>query len=714
MYAIRCTPNQSGFSPFELTFGRAGRTHLTFLKELWSGKDTEPEPKITYQYVLDLQNRIKETCEFAQREMSKIREKNQRFFNKNAKLRQFKVNDRVWVLNTKCEGKFDINWRGPATVIQRKGQVIYKIKFEDGTEREYHVNMIKPYVERMTNDQKPDNGDGISNDDEFENTETTENDCEMQVVDDIDQSIDNEGLCAAVMSGLIEVSDNEADDENNIIANDTPNHGIRLQNDMNELPLANTIQTETWKDVKTNPDLSQEEKKKLWHLVEEYGDIFSDVPTPNSLMKYSIKVSSDEIIRHKPYKVPIHLAEKVEQELDKLLKMGWIRHSNSYYASPLVVVKKKNSDELRICVSYKDLNRITLVDPMPQKDVEDIISKLGKSSYFSVCDASKGFYAIELEEDSRKYTGFVYQNLHMEFCVLPFGLLVSPAAYSRLMEKILYQAKNIDHFVDDLIAYNSSFDSHVRTLENLFQRLRNANVKIKPSKVRLGFKSIQYLGMVIGEGKLKPTNESIEKVLNAPRPVTKKGIRSFVGTINWLRRFVPHAAKYLKPFNELLSRNKSEIIQWGEEQKNAWEELKILLTSQPVLTLYEADRQHAIQCDASSECIAGSLMQLEDDGEYHPVMYASRKCLANERRYDIQNLEMLAIVWSCSRYYRFIYAKPFKIFTDSCALSILNSRLSNNARASRWQLYLQQFNFTVEVIQGKDNAIADFQTRMGT
>jgi len=139
-----------------------------------------------------------------------------------------------------------------------------------------------------------------------------------------------------------------------------------------------------------------------------------------------------------------------------------------------------------------------------------------------------------------------------------------------------------------------------------------------------------------------------------------------------------------------------------------------ILTTQPVLSLYDASKEHVIMTYASDYFISGALMQREDDGILHPVMYASRKCVDRETRYDIQIKEMLAIVWCCSRFYRFIYGASFTIQTDCYALSMLNGKLSNNARVVRWQLYLQSFNFRVEVIRGKDNCIADFMTRMET
>ena len=311
MFAIRNTPNVSGFSPHELLFGRQGRTHLTFLKELWAGQNDAPETKTVYQYVLDLQNKIADTCEFAQRALAKVRELNYHLFNKNAKPRKLNVNDRVWVLNTRNDRKFDFNWVGPATVLERRGNVVYKIKFDDGAERLYHINMLKLYIAR----DRPQSNDVIN------------------VADDAScETDDNEVDINAAMMGLIEVSDDESEEDSD------SSNAIRLEEDINDFPVARTEQTETWQDVKVNPNLPENEKKQIWNLLEEYKDVFSDVPTITNLVMYNIKLKYDEPIRHKPYKVPIHLTEAVENELDKMPKMGWIERKLL-----LMSVKKKGN-----------------------------------------------------------------------------------------------------------------------------------------------------------------------------------------------------------------------------------------------------------------------------------------------------------------------------------------------------------------------------------
>lgn len=691
MFAIRTTPNASGYSPFELLFGRQARTHLTFLKELWSGRNDDPEVKTTYQYVLDLQNRIAETCEFAQNELSKVRDRNFKYFNRNAKLRKFKPNDKVWVLNTKTQGKFDFNWIGPAIVLERRGQVCYKIKFDNGHERLYHINMLKPFVSREKTQFVDQTNKSLNSD-----TDVVDSEAEL---DDI-------GISAAVM-GLVE--DSDCDDD---VCSDV--NSIRLEEQAGKIEIANVEQTETWKDVKVNPQLSKDEQRIIWDLVEEYSDIFSDVPTPTNLVTYDIKLKSDEPIRQKPYKIPVHLVNTVEKELEKMLKLGWIERSDSPYASPMVIVKKRDSPEVRICVSYKRLNAITVIDPTPQPDMEDILAKLGSSKIFTSVDACKGFYAIKMEETAKKYTSFVTPRDSYCFNVCPFGLVNAPSVYARLTRKLLEGTTNVENFVDDILAHNSDFQGHLVTLKDLFDRVRKANIKLKPSKVRIGFSELTFLGQIVGNGTVRPTQENVEKIINAPIPRTKKGVRSLCGMVNWLRKFIPDAAKLLKPLNDLLSNRQSDIIAWGIEQQEAWDRIKIILTTQPVLSLYDPRKDHVLATDASNDFIGGTLLQREDDGELHPVMYASRKCQDRETRYDIQNKEMLAIVWCCSRFYRFIYGAPFTIQTDCCALSMLNGKLSNNPRVVRWQLYLQSFNFRVEIIRGKDNPVADYLSRQGT
>jgi len=320
-----------------------------------------------------------------------------------------------------------------------------------------------------------------------------------------------------------------------------------------------------------------------------------------------------------------------------------------------------------------------------------------------------------MDPDSKDYTSFDTGRDSYRFNVLPFGLSNSPASYSRLMRKILQNAENLENFVDDIIEYTSDdFNEHLRVMRDLFQRVRAANIKLRPKKAKIGFREIQFLGSMVSEGQVKPTQESIDKILNAEIPKTKKGVRSLLGCINWLSKYIPGAALLKAPLSELTSNKASEVVKWGPAQDDALTKIKTLMTTQPVLRIYQANREHVLQTDASDQMLAGVLLQREDDGLLHPIMYASRKCLDRETRYDIQNKEMTAIVWCCRRFFKYLYGSHFTIHTDCAALAILNAKPSNNARVARMQMEMQSYDYRVQIIAGKDNGCSDWLSRMGT
>lgn len=696
LFAIRSTNNVSGFSPFQLLFGRACRSHLTLLKDLWTKNDGEPESKTVYQYVLDLRERIESTCELAQKEFSKIQGRNQRYNNVRAKLRILQPGDSVLVLvpNPKC--KLDFIWKGPAKVLERRGVVNYKIKFDDDQVRTYHINMLKKYINRNDISKQVDTPavtDSVQQISHQKQNETDENDDE------------NLAESAAVM-GIVEESDDEMSDKDLDEVYDNHTTG--------KMDLYNLSQKETWKDVDINPSLTREQQDRLWKLVERYKDIFSDVPTITSLTKHKIELTSDVPVKSKPYKIPIHLQDAVEKEIDSLLENGWIEKSTAEYASPIVVVKKKQTNDIRLCINYKKLNDISKDYPQPMPEIDDVLAQIGPAKIYTTIDMCKGYYAVAMEESSKDYTSFVTPKDMYRFRVMPFGLKNSGATYSALLRQVLNGARNMQSFVDDVIAYNSNFETHEKTLQDLFQRVKEANLKIKPSKTKIGFSKVEYLGHVISQGTITPTNEHVEKIVNAPVPKSKHGVRSLCGTVGFLRKFIPKCASYLKPLHELTGNKSSNVIRWTDRHQEALDRIKKSLTSHPILNIYDSSKRHVLQTDSSDSCVGGVLLQEADDGLLHPVMYASRKLLDRESRYHIVEKEMLAIVWCCGKFYKYLYASHFTIQTDCQALCVLNGKMSSNARVIRWQLYMQSFNYTVEVIKGSDNCIADYLSRMHT
>jgi len=214
----------------------------------------------------------------------------------------------------------------------------------------------------------------------------------------------------------------------------------------------------------------------------------------------------------------------VEKEIKELEQRGWIKPSNAaYYASPIVVVKKKNSEDIRLCVNYKRLYDITVNDSMPMVKIDDILAKVGKSDMYSTVDMCKGYYAIQLTEESKDYTTFCTHTQNYRFLVMPFGLKTTEASYTRLLKEVLNNTKNLENFIDDVIAHSAGFENQLKVLRVLFERVRSANPKTKPSKTKFCYTKVELLGHVICNGNVRPMPTNVEKIINAPIPRTKKG-----------------------------------------------------------------------------------------------------------------------------------------------------------------------------------------------
>jgi len=162
---------------------------------------------------------------------------------------------------------------------------------------------------------------------------------------------------------------------------------------------------------------------------------------------------------------------------------------------------------------------------------------------------------------------------------MSFGLKTAGASYTRLLRKVLKNANNLENFIDDVIAHSDGFEHQMKTLRDLFERVRCANLKIKPSKTRFCYSEVEFLGHIISRGSIKPMQTNVEKIVNAPTPKTKKGIRSLLGAVGFLRKFIPDCAGILKPLTELTGKNKPKKIVWQAEHQEAFDKVKQIITS---------------------------------------------------------------------------------------------------------------------------------------
>lgn len=657
LFAYREIPQESlGFSPFDLVYGWSVRGPMKVLKELWSKDIEDPEVKTTYQYVVDLRERLDSVNQIARENLMKASSRQKVQFNRKAHHRDIQVGDKVLVLLPKKANKLLLQWSGPYPVVDHFGHYDYKVKIR-GKLKSYHANLLKKYVERG----EPD-------------------------VDSVMHQVS-----MAVIENMIDTDD------------DTGNDVIE------DVVLSGPLAKENFTKVNISDCLTHEQQQEIRSLLEEFADVLTDLPGRTSLIRHDIKLTTDVPIRQRPYPIPFAKLPDVNKELDNMLDMDIIEPSESPYASPIVLVGKKDNT-IRFCTDMRNINRITVFDAEPIPNVEEMFSKFSNNRYFSRFDLTKGYWQVPLTDSAKEKTAFQTPRGLFQFKVMSFGLVNAPMSFSRLMRKLLHGLPNIENFIDDIIVFTKSWKDHMAALRGLFTRLRQACLTAKPSKCCIGFDRIECLGHVVGNDRLLPHPSNIAAIEKAERPTTKKQIRSFLGLVGFYHKFVPNFSAIAAPLTDMTKKGHPNKVKWSDSAERAFLTLKGILTTEPVLKLPNLSEPFLVQTDASECGIGGILLQSEGALKF-PVAYASRKLKASEKNYSVIEKECLAIVWTIQKFIRYLYGVEFVLETDHRPLVHLNKAKVSNARLMRWALLLQPFRFRIVAVKGKDNVGADYLSR---
>ena len=458
-----------------------------------------------------------------------------------------------------------------------------------------------------------------------------------------------------------------------------------------------------------DPTFAQE----LANLADEYPDVLSDVPSVTSIHECEIDLTQDTPVRSKPYLVPLAMRMTISEEIEKMKALGAIEPSTSPYSSPIVMVKKKDGD-IRFCVDYRKLNQVTRFNAEPLPDFDELIGGLQDKKVLSKIDLSKGYWQIPVKEGDRHKTAFATHQGQFQFKVMPFGLCTSGAVFTQMMHKLLapLPSGSVRSFIDDILVATNDHREHLLVMRQLLDRLRECSITAKPSKCELGAAEVVYLGHRVGNGQIRPEEDKMEKIKNAPQPTTTKEVKSFLGLAGYYRRFIPHYAEIALPLTDLTKGNKRIIVgEWTEECSESFQTLKKALTQPPVCTLPEIKKPFVLQTDASEAGIGAVLCQ-EEAGELKMCLCASKKLNKAERNYSIIEKECLAVIWGMAKFDVYLRGREFALQTDHSPLKFLDRVKVDSPRLARWALKLQGYKYSVEAIPGKQNVAADFLSRL--
>lgn len=460
-------------------------------------------------------------------------------------------------------------------------------------------------------------------------------------------------------------------------------------------------------------DISADNEHCLTNLLCQYKSIFSkgsaDLGT-SKLIEHHIDTGNALPIVMKQRRVPVGLEKKVDNIVEDLLKAGVIQQSTSPWSFPLVLVKKGNGD-IRMCIDYRQLNAVTNRPIFPIPDIQELFDTISGSHYFSTLDMSSGYYQVELREEDKRKTAFSTRLGHFEFTKMPFGLSGAPATFQKLMSVLLTGVtwQGVVVYLDDVLVYGKTIEEHNRRLALVFDRFKDAGLKLNPGKCVFLKNEVKYLGHIIDCQGVRTDPEKIVKILEWPEPTTSKELHSFLGLCNYYRRFINKYAELTKGLQKSLN---SKPFVWSAENRANFQELKRVLTEAPVLGLPKPEGRFILDTDASHDAM-GAVLSQEQDGHEKVICYASNQLTKSQRKYCITRKELLAVHTYMSKFKHYLLGRRFVVRTDHRALLwILNWKKPITSQFCLWKADLEIYDFDILHRPGQKHSNADALSRI--
>lgn len=462
-----------------------------------------------------------------------------------------------------------------------------------------------------------------------------------------------------------------------------------------------------------NTPLTGDNLKRLHEIINEFQEFFITGTATSTVTTGSMKIdlTNQTPVCYRPYRLSYSETLRVRDIIKDLLEKGIIRESNSDFASPILLVKKKDGSD-RMCVDFRKLNEITVKDRFPLPRIDDHLDRLGHSRFFTSLDMATGFHQIPLQEDAIPKTGFVTPEGHYEYVKMPYGLANAPVVYQKIISNTLrsfIESGEILVYIDDILILSNTVEEGLSRLRKVLKTLTEAGFSINLRKCSFLSTKIEYLGRTISEGQVQPSKEKVRALVEAPIPKNVKQARQFLGLASYFRRYVPGFASLAAPIANLTK--KAVAFVWGDDQDRARRNIIEHLISEPALATYDPKLPIEIHTDASSLGYGAVMFQVHESGHKRAVAYYSRLTQGAEPRYHSYELETLAVVKALQHFRHYLVGVHFTVVTDCNALKLTQKKKDLLPRVARWWIYLQDFDFSLEYRKGTSMSHADYLSR---
>ena len=444
-------------------------------------------------------------------------------------------------------------------------------------------------------------------------------------------------------------------------------------------------------------------------VVQEFLEVFpEDLPglPPNREIEFVIDlVPGTAPISKAPYRMAPTELKELKVQLQELLDKGFIRPSFSPWGAPVLFVKKKDGS-MRLCIDYRELNKVTIKNKYPLPRINDLFDQLQGAAVFSKIDLRSGYHQLKIKEEDIPKTAFRTRYGHYEFLVMPFGLTNAPAAFMDMMNRVFkdYLDDFVIVFIDDILIYSDSKEEHARHLREVLSILKEKQLYAKFKKCEFWLEKVTFLGHVVTKDGISVDPGKVEAVSTWPRPTNVSEVRSFLGLAGYYRRFVEGFSILAFPLTQLTRKNVK--FQWTDTCEESFQELKRKLVSAPILTIPTDSGGFVVYSDASKYGLGCVLMQ---NGKV--IAYASRQLKEYERNYPTHDLELAAVVFALKIWRHYLYGERCEIYTDHKSLKYFFTQKELNMRQRRWLELVKDYDCVINYYPGKANVVADALSR---
>ena len=347
----------------------------------------------------------------------------------------------------------------------------------------------------------------------------------------------------------------------------------------------------------------------------------------------------------------------------------------------------------------------------PTPTMDDIIHTLNGATVFSKLDLRSGYHQLVLEPESRYITTFATHKGLRRYVRLNFGTNSASEVFQNAITELIRDIPGLLNISDDVFVFGKTQSEHEKALQAAVQKFSEANITLNRQKYEFNKSSITFFGFVVSSKGISPDPKKVEAIKSASLPTSVSGVRSFLGMVTYCSKFIPNFSDVMQPLRDLMKADTP--FQWAEQQQQAFDQIKELLTSDTVMAYFDPSMSTELTTDASPWAILTQKTPGQDDRKV--VAYASRALSDVEKRYSQTEREALAIVWAIERLHLYLYGGHFTLFTDCKPIQLIlhNPKSKPPARIERWNLRIQGYDFDVVHTKGTSNP-PDFLSRHGT